>query len=111
MRGLPRGLQGLRQDDVIERVVGIVAKVGIGVALDHGQTLRDALVHALARQLDAAPVDIAALAQKPEQFAVAAADVEHLRPALDHLGDKNEVDARAAQRTRDAVGGHIDVGT
>ena len=110
MRGLPRGLQGLRQDDVIERVVGIVAKVGIGVALDHSQTLRDALVHTFPRQLDAAPVDIARLAQKPEQFAVAATDVEHLRPALDHLGDKNEVDTRSACRARDAVGAHIDVG-
>ena len=72
-----RRLQGLRQDDVVERIVGIVGKIGVGVALDHRQALGDAFVDALARQLDAAAVDAALLAEDAQQFAVAAADVQH----------------------------------
>ena len=63
-RGLAGRLQRLRQDDVVERVVGIVRQVGVGVALDHRETLGDAFVHALARKLDAAAVDAARLAQE-----------------------------------------------
>ena len=37
-----------------------------------GKPLGDAFVHALARQLDAAPVDAALLAEQPQQLAVAA---------------------------------------
>jgi hypothetical protein len=50
-------LQRLRQDHIIEGVVGIVGKVGVSVALDHRQTLGDAFIDAFARQLDAASVD------------------------------------------------------
>ena len=57
---LPRRLQGLRQDHVIEGVVGIVDEVGVGVALHHREALGDAAVDALARQFDAAAVDAAA---------------------------------------------------
>ena len=91
-------LQGLRQDHVVEGVVGIIGEVGIGVALDDGEPLGDAFVDALARQLDAAPVDVAGLGEQPQQLAVAAADVEHLGAGLDHVGDHQEVDARAARR-------------
>ena len=58
---LPRRLQRLRQDHIVEGVVGIVDEVGVGVALHHRQPLGDAAVDALARQLDAAAVDAAAL--------------------------------------------------
>ena len=58
---LPRRLQRLRQDHVIEGIVGIIDEVGVGVALHHRQPLGDAAVDALARQLDAAAVDAAAL--------------------------------------------------
>src|SRR5436305_1041540 len=51
---LPRRLQCLRQDNVIESVVGIVFEVGVGVALDHREPLGHAFIDALARQLDAA---------------------------------------------------------
>jgi methionine biosynthesis protein MetW len=44
--GVTGGLQRLRQDDVVEGVVRIVGEVGIGVALDHGQTLGHAFIHA-----------------------------------------------------------------
>ena len=89
---LPRRLQGLRQDHVVEGVVGIVDEVGVGVALHHREPLGDAAVDALARQFDAAAVDAAALEQL-QQVAVAAADVEHFRAALDHLGDQQMIAA------------------
>jgi hypothetical protein len=73
---LPCRLQRLRQDHIIEGVVGIVDEVGIGVALHHREPLGDAAIDALARQLDTAAVDAAALEQL-QQIAVAAADVEH----------------------------------
>ena len=61
---MPRRLQSLRQDHVVEGVVGIVGEVGVGVALDHGETLGDAFVDAFARELDAAPVDAARLQKR-----------------------------------------------
>ena len=91
-----RGLQRLRQDHEVEGVVRIVGEIGVGVALDHRQALGHAFVDALARQFDAAAVDAAGLRQQPQQLAVAAADVEHLGAALDHVGDQHQVDAGAA---------------
>src|SRR5439155_11463502 len=89
-----RRLQSLRQDDVIEGVVRIILQVGVGVALDDGEAFGDAFVDALARQFYAAAVDAAAF-QKPQQFAVAAANVEHPRAALHHVGDQNQSETRA----------------
>ena len=91
---LARCLQGLRQDHVIERIVGIVDQIGVGVALHHRQSLGDAAVDALARQLDAAAVD-AARFQQTKQIALAAADVEHPRAGLHHLRDQQMVGAIA----------------
>src|SRR5262249_55018583 len=56
----------------------------------------DAFVDTLARQLDAAAVDRARNRQEPQQLAVATADVKHLSPALDHLGDEYQVNAGSA---------------
>ena len=96
---LPRRLQRLRQDHVVEGIVGIIRQVGVGVALDHRESLGDALVDALARKLDAAAVDIARLGEQTQQFAVAAADVEHLaRRARPSSATTSKVDARAARR-------------
>jgi hypothetical protein len=104
---LPRRLQGLRQDHVVESVIRIVRQVGVGVALDHRKALGDAFVDAFSRQLDPAAVDIACLRQQPQQLAVAATDVEHFRTALDHVGDDQQVDARAAGRARRLGHGEI----
>src|SRR5712671_4512164 len=93
--GMAGGLQGLRQYYVIEGVVGVVHKVGVGVALDYGEALGYALVDAFARQLDAAPVDAAAL-QQLQEFAVAAADIEDARARLDHFGHQEMVDTGIA---------------
>ncbi len=91
---LPRRLQRLRQDHVVEGVVGIVDEIGVGVALHHREPLGDAAVDALARQFDAAAVDAAAL-QQLQQIALAAADVEHFRAGLDHFGDQQMIGAIA----------------
>src|SRR6202521_2152783 len=100
-------LQRLRQDHVVEGIVGVVDQIGVGCALDDRESLGDALVHALARNLDAAAVDAAPLRQDPQQLAVAASHVEHLGAALDHVGDEQEIDAGAALRARRLRHGEI----
>ncbi len=90
----------------VEGVVGIVLKVGVGVALHHRKPFGDAFVDALARQLDAAAVDAAGF-EKPKELAVAAADVEHARAMLHHIGDDQQVDARAAGAARRLRHGEI----
>ena len=102
---LARRLQGLRQDHVVEGVVGIIGKVGVGVALDHREPLGDAVVDALARNLDAAAVDVLGLGQEFQQLAVAAADVEHPRAGLDHLRRPPAGRRARCRRVRAACGG------
>src|SRR5262249_12553171 len=86
-----------------------VDEVGIGVALDDREALGDALVDALARQLDAAAVDAAPLGEDAQQLAVAAAHVEHLRARLHHVSDHQEVDAAVARDARALRHGQIAV--
>ena len=45
--GLAGGLQSLRQDHIVEGVVRIIDKVGVGVALNDGEPFRHAIVNAL----------------------------------------------------------------
>ncbi len=89
-------LQRLRQDHIVEAVVGIEDEVVVGVALDHRQAARHAFVDAALRQLDAASVDLLVGLQQFEQRAVAAADVEHLSAGSIRFGDDLEVDAGRA---------------
>src|SRR5262245_6841618 len=97
---LARRLESLRQNDIVEGVVRIIGKVRVGIALDHRQSFGDTLIHALARQLNATPVDAARLRQQPQQLAIAAADIEHARAALDHFGDQQQVDPRTTRHPR-----------
>ena len=103
-----RCLQRLRQDDIVEGVVRVVAEVRIGVTLDDGQSLGDAFVNALAGQFYTAAVHAAAFAQEAQQFAIAASDVEHFCAALNHLGDQNQVDTGATGRAGNI--GHSEIG-
>ena len=75
-------------------------EVGIGVALDHRQSLRHAGIHPRLAELDAASLHVALLRQQPEQRAVAAADIEHARARLHHLGDEQQVDAARFARAK-----------
>jgi hypothetical protein len=93
------GLQGLREDHVVEGIIRIVGEVGVGVALDNRQPLGDAFVHTFARQLDAAAVHTAAFRKEPQQLAVAAAHIEHLRAGIDHRRNNQEVDTGYGGRT------------
>ena len=72
-------LDGLAQDRIVEGEVRVVDEVGVGVALDHRQALRHAVVHPGLGELDAARVDAPLLGEHAEQRAVAAADIEHAR--------------------------------
>src|SRR4029077_10960312 len=90
---LARGLQGLAQDHVVERIVGIVAQVGVGVALDHRQAVGHAGVDAGLAQFHAARVDLLEVHQIGQERAVAAADIERARGRVDHIGDELQIDA------------------
>ena len=76
----------------INRINHQLSEIGVGVALHHRKPLGDAAVDALTRQLDAAPVDAPAF-QQLQQIAIATADVEHFRAALDHLRHQQMVAA------------------
>ena len=70
---LPRFLQGLAEDHVIEGVVGIVGQPLIDIALKHGDPARDRAAHFLARDLDAARIHVLVRGQPMQQFALATA--------------------------------------
>ena len=87
------GLKGLGQDDVIEAVVGIIGEIDVGVALHHRKPPGDAIIDALLRNLHPARVNALGVRKQAEQFAVAAADIQHPRADLDHAGDQQQIDA------------------
>src|ERR1700734_1252419 len=97
--GLARGLQRLRQDDIVERVVRVIDEISVGVALNDRQPLGDAIVHALLGKLDAPSVDAALFGQEAQQGAIAAADVEHAGLGRDKFRHAQEVDARRSVRS------------
>ena len=101
------GLQGLGQDDEVEGIVGIVGEVGVGVALDHGEAVGDAVVHALLGELDAAGVDAVVLGEVVQQRAVAAADVEHAGARLAAGGRPRRGRAAALARLSPGANGPL----
>src|SRR6185437_14524680 len=102
-------LDGLRQDRIIEGVIGVIDKVGVCVALDHRESLRHAIIHARLAELDAAAVDVPPRGKQAEQRAVAAADIEHARAGRHHLGDEKQVDARGICHRPHGMRRHVDV--
>ena len=75
-------------------------EVVVGVALDDRQAVPHAGIDAGLAQLDAARVDALLARQIGEQRAVAAADIEHPRARLDHVGDQPQVAPQLAGRRR-----------
>src|SRR3546814_5307902 len=75
------GLQGLAEDRIIETIVLIIAKVRIGVPLNHGQPPRHGSGHIFRVEFQPARVRSALVAQRRHQRAVAAADLQHTRSA------------------------------
>ena len=69
--GVAHRLQGLRQDHIVERAVGRILKVGIGIALDNRQPMRQRDMHAVRIQLYTPAIDVLLMHQIIQQFAVA----------------------------------------
>ncbi len=87
-----RRLQCLRQNHIIETVFGIIAEIGVGVALNHGEAFRDAIIDAALRQFDAAPVDLFLPFKHLQQETIAAAHVQHAAARFDNIGHYGEVE-------------------
>ena len=52
-------LQGLRKNNIVKRLIGIKNQIGIRIALNDGQSFRDAVVDAFLGDFHASSVDIA----------------------------------------------------
>ena len=89
--GIARRLDGERQNDEIERLIRVIRKVAIRVALDHRQAAHHAQVHLLGRNLNAASVDGLGVGEKVQQRPVATAHVEHARARRHHLRNQKMV--------------------
>jgi hypothetical protein len=104
---LAGSLQGLRQNHVVKGVIGIVDEIGIGIALNYREPLGNAFVDAFARELDPSTVGAAPLGKDSQQFAIAAANIEHPRAAFNHVGNEQQVDPRATLGARGIGHGQI----
>ena len=83
-------LQRLRQYRIVERIVRIVGKVAVGVALNDRLAARDGRGDVGGIDLEPARIDALA-AQRRHQLTVAAADVEHARARGHGIGDDREI--------------------
>src|SRR3546814_3144406 len=79
-------LERLRQDRIIKGVAGIIDEVAVRIALHDGLTARDRRGGIGGVDLQSPRID-ALVAQRRDQFAVAAADVQHARTSGHGVGD------------------------
>ena len=86
-------LQSLAQDDVIEDAIRKVGEALVDIALKDGDAAGDRALHFRARDLHAAPFDAFVRGQPFEQFAFAAAQIEHLHAVLDDAADDGVIAA------------------
>src|SRR5271169_1055943 len=77
--GVPYGLEGLRQDDEIERTSLEAVQAGVQVALDHIYAVLDTRHNVLVADLHAVTAHLARILEVAQQAAIAAAEVEHRR--------------------------------
>jgi hypothetical protein len=89
----------------VEGIVRVIGEVRVRIALNHRQAFGQAGIHALAGNLDAAPVDALAVAQDRQQGAVAAADIEYAGARLDHVGHEKEIEAMTGLEVGGGKGG------
>src|SRR5262249_21235939 len=87
-------LDGLGQNDVIERAVGVAGKIGVGIALDDREAARDTLVDARLADLDAAAINAAFARQKLEQRAIPATHLDNACIIRDERRNQRKVWAR-----------------
>ena len=87
-------LQRLRQDGIVERIVGIIGEVAVCVALHHRQPLRHRCLDRRGVDFEPARVDLLSGAQLGHQRAVAAADVERAHACRNCIGDDAQIGAK-----------------
>src|SRR3546814_7103357 len=80
----------LRQDRIIKGVAGIIDEVAVRIALHDGLTARDRRGGIGGVDLQSPRID-ALVAQRRDQFAVAAADVQHARTSGTGVGDDRKI--------------------
>ena len=100
MSGIVHGLQGVREDDGVEGVVGKSVEPRVKVALDDIDAVEEGGEHVGIGDVDAVAADSALALQAGEQRAVAATEVEHARAGRDPALDQGEV---GAQETHDPL--------
>ena len=82
------------KNDVIEGIVRIAGKIGVGIPLDDRQPLGDTIIDAALGKLDAARIHLFFFGEQPQQRAIAASDIENAAFWLDHISDEQQIDAR-----------------
>ena len=102
--GMAHRLQRLRKDHAVERMIREQRQPALQVDLQHVDVVRHAGDHAVVVDLHAVAWRRARLPQVAQQRAVAAAEVEHARAAIEPLRDGGEIGARGEQRL--SGGGH-----
>ena len=101
--GLLHRLKRLVEHDVVERVVRVVAQSLVDVPLHDGESLGDAGADPLLRDLDAAAGHAFLANELLQEGAVAAAQVQDLRPRRDETEDDAVVDPGPFGHHRDAA--------
>jgi hypothetical protein len=89
------GLQGLAEDGIVKRRVGIVGQIGIGIALDHRQSARDAFCHAVRIEFHPARINPAVVAQRRHQAPSPQPTSSTRAARCDIGGDNRKVGAQA----------------
>src|SRR5277367_3263813 len=82
---IARFLQSLAENHVIECALGIIVQAGFQISLIDRYAASDRLLHARARQFDAASIDLLVLPQPGQQLAFAASEIEDACPWFDQL--------------------------
>ena len=90
---VPGFLQRLAEDDVLECLGGIVGQAFVDIALINGHAARDGPLHQRSVDLHAAGIHALVNREPFQQFAIAAAEVQHLGVGLHDFADDGVVAA------------------
>ena len=90
-----RGLQGLAEDGDIERAIGIIGQIAVGIALNHRKPARHRAFDFFGINLQPARIDLLFTGEHIHQLAIAAADIEHAHAMRHKAGDLGKIGAQA----------------